>query len=157
MLCITEPEGEDLESLMAGEKEFISKSDSSEAINDELDNKIDGMLQIRSGNTLFENLIEYMFNQMSAFTDFKTTIENIIQDSTLEQKTKKVEQYSKQLKWVEYLLISCFISFVAAVTNYLLTVQYEITPIRMLVPNLFIFLHFDNLWTSNFNLLVVFK
>ena len=34
-------------------------------------------------------------------------------------------------------MISCFISFVAAVTNYLLTVQYEITPIRF-VPNLFI-------------------
>lgn len=140
LLCITEPEGEDLESLMAGEKQFISKSDSSEAINDELDNKIDGMLQIRSGNTMFENLIEYMFNQMqSAFTDFKTTIENIIQDSTSEQKNKKmVEKYSKQLKWVEYVLISCFITFVAAVTNYLLTVQYEITPILMLVPNLLI-------------------
>ena len=61
LLCITEPEGEDLESLMAGEKQFISKSDSSEAINDELDNKLDGILQIRSGNTLFQNLIEYMF------------------------------------------------------------------------------------------------
>tara|TARA_Y100001958_G_C21247431_1_gene578735 strand:+ start:3517 stop:6012 length:2496 start_codon:yes stop_codon:yes gene_type:complete len=122
LTCITTQEGEDLDSLLGDEKIILSTSDSSEAVNDQLDNAEDGKMQVRKGNTLFENLIEYMFDQMQhAFSDFTKALEQIVK--TPEDNKKILETSSKQkqyLKYLEIIMVSYFITCVAMLTNYFL-------------------------------------
>lgn len=122
LTCITTPEGEDLDSLLGDEKIILSTSDSSEAVNDQLDNTEDGKMQVRKGNTLFENLIDYMFDQMQhAFSDFAKALEQIVK--TPEDNKKILETSSKQkqyLKYLEIIMVSYFITCVGMLTNYFL-------------------------------------
>lgn len=116
---ITKPSGENLETLMGEEDKFIQNSDSTEIINEVLEEE---GIQIRKGQTLFENLIEHLFNQMNkAFLDFTQALSTITSPSPQNNTIKtEVKRITKRLKNLERFLIVVFINLVGLVVNHFL-------------------------------------
>lgn len=123
---ITKPAGVDIETLMGDETKFIQNSDSTEVINEVLEEE---GIEIQTGQTFFENLIEFMFDQMNnAFLDFTTALKSITSPKTLQNNSRDEDKsLTKILKNLERFAVVVFITLVGIATNHFLILG-NITP-----------------------------
>lgn len=144
---ITKPAGVELESLIGDETRYIQNSDSTEVINEVLEEE---GIEIRTGKTLFEHLIEHMFDQMnSAFKDFTAALTAITSAQFSQNKISDEDQkLTKRLKNLERFAIVIFINVVGLVTNHFLI-------LGNIIPQTFFFSWWEQITFGRITFLIV--
>ncbi len=144
---ITKPAGVELETLMGDETRFIQNSDSTEVINEVLEEE---GIEIRTGKTLFEHLIEHMFDQMNnAFIDFTTALSSITSaKSSQNENSDENQTLSKRLRNLERFAVVVFINVVGLVTNHFLI-------LGNIIPQTFFFGWWEQITFGRITLLII--
>ena len=144
---ITKPAGVELETLMGDETRFIQNSDSTEVINEVLEEE---GIEIRTGKTLFEHLIEHMFDKMNnAFIDFTTALSSITSaKSSQNENSDENQTLSKRLRNLERFAVVVFINVVGLVTNHFLI-------LGNIIPQTFFFGWWEQITFGRITLLII--